>query len=178
MNQQTALRQLTRLDKLGIFVYTFNDLAKLFPSESDKTLLKSINRLISANILDRAVKGVYVFSYSRHKHKYLFETIAAVIRRGYFSYISLESALSEYGVISQIPLGAITFMTTGPSGKFNTCYGLTIEFCRTKRNEITLLDETYVYKDSPMRIATKRRALGDLKRVGRNLNMLDTEELE
>ncbi len=39
----------------------------------------------------------------------------------------LESALSEYGVISQIPIDRLTIMTTGRKGHYKTPYG-TIEF--------------------------------------------------
>lgn len=178
MKRDDALEKLFALDKQGIFVFTLNDLAKMFPDESGKTLLKSIDRLVAAKILERATKGIYVFAYSRNKNKYLTETIAGVLRRGHLTYISLESALAEYGAISQIPIGVTTFMTTGAPGRFETCYGSIIEFCKTKRNEMTLLRETQVYRDSPMRIATPARAFGDLKRVGRNVHMVIHEALE
>lgn len=178
MKRDFALKKLTALDKQGIFVFTLNDLAKMFPEESGKTLIKSVERLVVAKILERATKGIYVFTYSRNKNKYLIETIAGVLRRGHITYISLESALAEYGAISQIPMGITTFMTTGAAGRFETCYGPIIEFCKTKRCEMTLLRETQVYRDAPMRIATLSRALGDLKRVGRNVNMLTHEHLK
>lgn len=178
MKRSVAFEEFAALDKQGIFVFTLNDLAKIFPNESGKTLLKSVDRLVVAKILERATKGIYVFNYSRNKNKYLIETIAGVLRRGHLTYISLESALAEYGAISQIPMGVTTFMTTGAPGRFETCYGAIIEFSKTKRSEMTLLRETHVYRDSPMRIATLSRAFGDLKRVGRNVHMVAHEALE
>lgn len=178
MKRDIALAKLAALDKRGIFVFTLNDFAKMFPDESGKTLLKSTDRLVAAKILERATKGVYVFAYSRNKNRYLIEVIASVLRRGHLTYISLESALSEYGAISQIPMGVTTFMTTGSAGRFETCYGPIIEFSKTRRDELTLMRETLPYRDAPMRIATVRRALGDLKRVGRNIDMVDDEAIK
>lgn len=178
MKLEAALVKFVELDKKGIYVFTLDDLAKLFPAESGKTLLKSADRLVSAKILERATKGIYVYAFSRNKSQYLFETIAGVLRRGHINYISLESALSVYGAISQIPISTITFMTTGSPGRFETSYGTIIEFSQTKRNPIQLLKETSPYGDAPVRIATPERAFGDLKRVGRNVHMVDISELQ
>lgn len=178
MKKEDALKQLNDLDKKGIFVYTLNDLSKVFPNENGKTLLKSAERLVASGILERATKGLYVFTFSKHKGKYLIETIAATLRRGQLTYISLESALSEYGAISQIPMGIITLMTTGAAGRFETTYGIIIEFVKTRRNYLTLLKETVQYLDSPLRIALPKRAYGDLKRVGRNVSMVNEAALK
>jgi len=48
--------------------------------------------------------------------------------------------LSEYGVISQIPLDRLTVMTTGRKGIYKTIYG-TIEFTHTKRSVENILDQ-------------------------------------
>lgn len=41
-----------------------------------------------------------------------------LVARGEYNYISLESALSEYGIISQIPIDRLTIMTTGRKGEY------------------------------------------------------------
>lgn len=172
MRKIDALNVLDKMSSKGIFVYTLSDLSKAFPKESLKTLMKSVERLVRSGILDRVVKGIYVYSFAKSK-KNLTETIAATLRRGSLNYISLESALSEYGVISQVPIGVMTIMTTGAAGRFETNYGTVIEFTKTRRKYLTLLKETEQYRDAPIRIASPSRALGDLKRVGRNINMVD-----
>lgn len=53
-----------------------------------------------------------------------------------------------------------------------------IEFSKTRRNELTLMLETLPYRDAPIRIETVRRALGVLKRVGRNIDMVDDEAIK
>lgn len=89
----------------------------------------------------------------------------------------MESILSEYGVISQIPVSRLTVMTTGRSGVHKTPYG-TIEFTHTKRPIPELLERTMEAKGRPLRIATKRAAVRDLVRVGRNVNLIDQEALD
>ena len=80
MKRDIALAKLAALDKRGIFVFTLNDFAKMFPDESGKTLLKSTDRLVAAKILERTTKRVYFFSFSRNINRYLIEVIANVLR--------------------------------------------------------------------------------------------------
>ncbi len=87
-----------------------------------------------------------------------------------FSYLSLESALSEAGWISQIP-SRLTLMTTGRSQIFNTPYG-TIEFVHTMQAENKLRNEIRFDPQRELAVATPTRALRDLKRVGRNLDLV------
>ena len=70
-------------------------------------------------VLMRAVSGVYVNALSANGFTHTLENIAKAMRRGEYSYVSLESALSEYGVISQIPM-RLTIMTTGRKGEVTT----------------------------------------------------------
>ncbi len=62
------------------------------------------------------MQRVYPFTLSRHKGGNTIEYVAKSLRRGEYNYISLESALSKYGVISQIPIDRLTVMTTGRKG--------------------------------------------------------------
>ncbi len=71
----------------------------------------------------------------------LLERIAVTLRSGHYNYLSLESALLAYGIISQVPLAGITVMTTGRSGIFDTPFGR-IEFIHTKRHGGQILDHT------------------------------------
>ena len=48
---------------------------------------------------------------------YKLESVAVALRGGKYSYISLETALSEYGIINQMMLGHLTVMTTGRNQK-------------------------------------------------------------
>ncbi|WP_422139500.1 hypothetical protein [Endozoicomonas sp. ALC020] len=67
------------------------------------------------------------------------QSIAIALRRGDYNYISLESALSEYGAISQIPVDRLTIMTTGRKGEYKTPFGV-LEFTHTRRSVADILD--------------------------------------
>ncbi|WP_050660959.1 type IV toxin-antitoxin system AbiEi family antitoxin [Gallaecimonas pentaromativorans] len=174
MKQSSALERLLRFDRELKYVHSLSDLAVLF-DESGNTLQSTLKRLVRARILSRAANGVFVFMHSQHLGSYTIERIAAVLRRCDYCYVSLESALSEYGVISQIPLDRITIMTTGAPGEFDTPFGV-IEFTHTARDVATVLDST-VDVGRPLPMATKLAAVRDLKRVGRNTHLISETEL-
>ena len=174
MNQIDAIQRLTRIDReKGTCVFTKDDLRTIFREDSAPTLTAGLQRLVRSGVLTRAVNGVYVNALSDNKVD-ITENIAKAMRQDQYSYVSLESALSEYGVISQIPM-VLTVMTTGRRGRYDTPYG-TIEFTHTKR---TLCDENDGTVDvgRPLRLATKQAAYRDLKKTGRNLHLVDEEVL-
>lgn len=173
MKTNDALKQLSDLDaKHQRFLFSTADLSFIFPEDQPKTLEKSINRLIKSGVLERLTKGLYLFSYAKNKAPYFIESIALMLRRYEYSYVSLESALSEYGLISQVPLGHLTVMTSGRSGLYTTPYGK-IEFTHSDRTFSDLDKRCTVIDGRPLPMATEESALSDLKRVGRNLSMVE-----
>lgn len=175
MKKIDALKALQGLDRRGIYVLTKGDLAKLFPEEQEKAFEKSLQRLVTDGILERVTKGVYLNPMAVSKKSNIVEDIAVVLRRACFSYVSMESILSEYGVISQVPIRRITIMTTGAKGVYDTPYG-TIEFTHTKRRPAEIISRTLPVKNRPLRIASKEAAVQDLVRAGRNIEMMITAE--
>ncbi|MEN9868423.1 MAG: hypothetical protein RL748_4013 [Pseudomonadota bacterium] len=171
MKQMDALKVFRQLDRQGIYVLARADLEKLFPQEHEKAFEKSLQRLVSAGLLERVCKGVYLNPLARSKGAYVIEEIASVLRRGSLSYLSMESMLSEYDLISQIPLRRITVMTTGAKGVVDTPYG-SIEFTHTKRRATDIIRRSVALENRPLRIATEAAAVQDLRRVGRNTHML------
>jgi predicted transcriptional regulator of viral defense system len=175
MNKIEAIRKLQELDRRGVYVLTKGDIGKAFPEEQEKALEKSLQRLVGDGILERVAKGVYLNPVARSKGSNVVEDIAIVLRRGHFNYVSRESMLSEYGVISQVPVGRITLMTTGSKGTYKTPYG-TIEFAQTKRRPLEIIERTIATQNRPMRVATRAAAVADLRRAGRNVGMMDESE--
>lgn len=169
-----AIKTLTEWDQRQRSVFKMTDLRMLFPEPSEKTFSEGLRRLVRLGVLMRMANGVYWFCDSRLPRASLIETVAVAIRRGTYCYISLESALSEYGVISQVPLRGITVMTTGRKGVFETPIG-TIEFTHTQKSTAKILDSTLV-TDRPLRFAKVETALKDLRRVGRNMHMVSMED--
>lgn len=177
MTRDQAMQRLSAWDRRGRCVFAIQDLARLFPQDSPVALAKGLDRMVHAGILRRACRGVYVNPNAASLDRHLLERIALVIRRGEYSYVSLESMLSELGVISQIPLDRLTVMTTGRKGTYKTPFGV-IEFTHTQRPVADILRHTYHVGNRPLRITTADIAWRDLKRVGRNVHLVDPDLLE
>lgn len=177
MKRLELISKLAEMDRKGIYVLPKKDLAKLFPLESDKSMEQSLKRMVDDKLLQRVARGLYVNPNASSRNRWMLEEIAKALRPGSMSYVSLESVLSEYGVISQIPINRMTLMTTGASGLIDTPFG-TIEFTHTKRNVAQIVKNTLVAKGRPLRIATQSAAIRDLLRVGRNTNMVEEEAMQ
>ena len=175
MDQATALKRLSQWDRQGRIVFTRADLAKLFHEDSARALKDGLRRLVAEGLLARPARGVYVYALAQSRDSDMIEQIARALRRGEYNYVSLESALSEYGAISQVPLDRLTVMTTGRKGIYKTPYG-TIEFVHTKRSVGELL-ERMTDVGRPLHLATIQAAWSDLKRVGRNTHLVNESVL-
>ena len=171
MKLTSALKVLHQFDSKGRYVYLRRDLRKLFDDKTERGFTDSLQRLVRAGLLERAARSVYVFSYSRHKHSSsTFERVAIDLRRGSYNYVTAESALHEYALISQIPQ-RLKIMTTGRSGLIKTNFGV-IEFTHTNRTPLSIYEST-MNVGRPLRLATEEAALRDLKRIGRNSHLIE-----
>ncbi|PAU79804.1 hypothetical protein CK501_11420 [Halovibrio salipaludis] len=175
MKQSDAIRRLNEYDRKGRYVFTAGDMGRVFHEDTPRGRQATLARLVASGILERPAKGVYLYGMSKNKGPDTVELIARALRRGEYSYISLESALSEYGIISQIPINRISLMTTGRKGEYSTPYGV-IEFTHTKRRPAQILSGVQD-RNRPLKIATVQTALRDLKRVGRNTHLVDEDAL-
>lgn len=81
---------------------TLNDFGKLFNIDNRQTLYKKIARLEKAQIVQKLIKG---------KYQFLFNPVNDYVIANFLyqpSYISLESALSFYGIITGFPYQIIS----------------------------------------------------------------------
>jgi len=174
MNTLKASEVLRRWDRVGRYVFTRKALAKFFPQDSAKTFTEALQRLVKAGLLVRACRGIYVNPHAHSLDSRVVERIAQALRPGEYTYVSLESMLSEYGEISQIPIDRLTLMTTGRKGVHKTPFGV-IEFTHTNRTVLDILNHIHRADGRPLRLASKAAAWRDLKRVGRNTSMVNVE---
>ncbi len=177
MKKSHATEVLRHWDSKGRYVFTRRELARLFPSDGPRTFGEGLNRLVKSGLLVRACRGVFANPHAQSFDSYAAERIARALRPGEYNYVSLESMLSEYGAISQIPVDRLTVMTTGRKGTYRTPYGV-IEFTHTARPARDIIGQIKQVNGRPLRIASKAAAWRDLKRVGRNVQMVDREIVE
>ncbi|WP_221071975.1 type IV toxin-antitoxin system AbiEi family antitoxin [Vibrio alfacsensis] len=171
MKQSEAIQHLNAWDLKTHYIFQHRDLKKIFHEDTERNLNETLKRLVKNQILERVARGIYLYALSKDRFSAnTLEIIAKTLRRGEYSYVSLESALSEYGVISQIPVNRLTVMTTGRKGEYKTRYGV-IEFTHTKKSVPDIIDSIRSV-GRPLRIATQETAIRDLKRVGRNVHLI------
>jgi len=151
--------------------YSIHELNTLFPTDERQQLKNALTRQVKAENLIRVGSALYVYPYATSIPAYRLEHLIGPLRPRELSYISLESALSLYGLISQIPLSTLTVMTTGRSYKQDTPWGC-IEWIHTERDEAAILKDTHWDPSRGCLIASASLAQRDLHRVGRNTDLV------
>jgi predicted transcriptional regulator of viral defense system len=164
------LAALERWDRAGIWAYSDKTLELMFPDQSEAALRKSLTAHCRSGLLVRVARGLYVNPRARSLPDDLLATLIPFLRPWDDNYLSLESVLSEAGWISQIP-SRLTVMTTGRNQTFDTPWGI-IEFVHTARVGERLSEGVVFDERRRLYVATPERAWRDLKRVGRNQNLV------
>ena len=164
MDSRTAIERLRDWDNQGRYVFSVHLLRQIFRDDSDKAFNKGLARLVAGGLLERACRGVYINPHARSFDGYPIEHVAIALRPRDYNYVSLESALSEYGALSQIPTGTLTVMTTGVKGRIKTSVGI-IEFTHSERPRAEVIKSIVRIPKRPLRVATERTAWRDLLRV-------------
>nr|WP_298164451.1 type IV toxin-antitoxin system AbiEi family antitoxin domain-containing protein [uncultured Pseudomonas sp.] len=167
------IRTLARLANEERYLFTPDDLRALVPDISDGAYKTLLSRAASEGHLVRVCRGLYLFEPANPSNGLLLFHAAARLRATQFNYISLETALSDAGVISQIPINWITLMSSGRSSIITCGRWGTIEFVHTKQKPQELVDQ--LRYDSRCRLwrASPRQALRDMKAARRNMDLID-----
>lgn len=176
MKIMEAVNILDEWDSRGRYFFNTGDLAALL-GERGRTLEGTLRRLRAAKVLESPVRGVYLYRPQRRAATINLEAIARVLRRSDVVYESLESALSQWGAISQIPMSYLSVMTTGREGTYRTPYG-TLELTHTARAEEAFRDELINRPGHLIPIASPRLAYENLRDTRRNIELVDMDELE
>jgi len=94
-------------------VFAPSDLAAAVPQCGQLAVL--LSRATKAGLLKRVCRGIYFYPVPGYTAGNLLFHAAARQRAGEFNYISLDTVLSDAGVISQVPMNWISLMTSGRS---------------------------------------------------------------
>jgi len=162
MSKQKAIQILQRKN---ISLFDINDAQKIFPFQNKNSLYKLLQRLEKADILKRVANGKYMISFKEVND---FELANFLINT---SYISLESALSFYGILSQFPY-TITSITIQKTKKI---------ICNKKEFEFTHLRKEYflgfIKKDNFLIALPEKALLDEFYFISKGLRNLSLEEL-
>jgi hypothetical protein len=157
------------MDRRGVWAFTPATFSALLGNPKPNYLKLMMKRLADQGVLIRAARGVYVNPHARSMPNDVRGGLIRFLRPREVTYVSLESKLSEVGAISQAST-TLTCMTTGSPGRFDTPWGA-IEFTHTDRH-IALGTDVQTRDDGVLE-ATVERSARDLRRVGRNTDLID-----
>ena len=152
------------------------DLLTLLGREDSSASRMLLARAVSAGVILNPTRRIYVFSPNNRINPNTLYRIAQKLRSGHFNYLSLESVLSQDGLISQMPMDRITVMTSGRSQIFILAGIGAVEFTHTKKSMATLAPYLSWDQDIEMFRVSPAYAVKELKRVGRNLDLVAAED--
>ncbi len=173
------IKQLSRVLALlagrGQALFSLADLRAAFPEHASGAFRAVVMRAEHDGLLTRVCRGLYLYPSGDGGDGLILYHAAARLRASGFNYISLESALSDAGVISQIPMHRVTLMSSGRTatlacGKFGS-----IEFVHTKKRPNELVDQLVYDPRCHLWRASVALAVRDMAAARRNLDLVDWE---
>lgn len=157
------------------YLFSMQDLSAALPALSTsawKTLLCRANK---SGLLRRVCRGLYLYPKVDYPAGLVLYHAASRLRAGEFNYLSLETVLSDAGVISQVPMNWITLMSSGRTYTYNCGNFGHIECIHTKKSPLQL--EKEIHYDARCRFwrATASLALRDMVQTRRNMDLVNQE---
>ncbi len=157
------------------YLFSSSDLRVALPDMSDNAFHVLFNRAAKKKVLTRVCRGIYVRGQAMKNDGLLLFHVAARLRADEFNYISLETALSDAGVISQIPLQWVTIMSSGRSNIIPCSRWGSIEFVHTRITPERVADKLIYDARCGMWRAGVDLALQDMRRAKRPLDLINWE---
>ena len=180
INQSASLQPLERLyqglDKLATperYLFTPADMRVLVGGISEAAYRALLSRAAKGGRLERVCRGLYLYHPAKPVLGHVLFHAAARLRAHEFNYISLETALSDSGVISQNPMNWITLLSSGLTHSVDCGRWGKIEFIHTRQTAADLA--AHLNYDAECRLwrASVAQAVRDMRRHQRNLDLID-----
>lgn len=160
------------------YLFAQQDFRGLFPELSESAFRALLSRAAASGLLERVCRGIYLYKRGLPSNGLLLFHIVALMRSTQFNYISLETALSDAGVISQIPINWISIMSSGRSNIISCGRFGTIECVHTEQKPGELAPNLVYDKSCGLWRATVAQALRDMKRTQRNCDLIDWDSAD
>ncbi len=167
------MHNLVSLASADHYLFAPDDLRALVPDISNGAFKTLLSRAVQAGYLARVCRGLYLYVQVMPSSGLLLFHAAARLRADGFNYLSLETVLSDAGVISQVPVNWISVMSSGRSTALACGRWGTIEFVHTRQRPEELAPQ--LSYDSRCRLwrASVPQALRDMRATHRNLALVD-----
>lgn len=154
-------------------VFAPSDLAAAVPGCGQLAVL--LSRATQAGLLRRVCRGIYIYPVPGYPAGNLLFHAAARLRAGEFNYTSLETVLSDAGVISQVPMNWISVMTSGRSHVVDCGDFGHIELIHTAQRPEAICGELTYDTERHLWRASVALALRDMKATRRSMELVDEE---
>jgi predicted transcriptional regulator of viral defense system len=157
------------------YLFALRDLEPVIPGLTPAALKALAARAEKSGLLRRVCRGLYLYPAVQYPAGLVLFHAAARLRAHEFNYISLETALSDAGVISQIPMNWVTLMSSGRSHIIDCGTFGHIEFIHTKKSADSVASQ--IQYDARCRLwrASVSLALRDMVSTRRNIELVNWE---
>ncbi|MFQ5661351.1 MAG: type IV toxin-antitoxin system AbiEi family antitoxin [Gammaproteobacteria bacterium] len=157
------------------YLFSPTDLQAVLPDQAKGAFRVLLSRAEKGGLLKRVCRGLYLYPKVNHSSGLILYHAAARLRADEFNYISLESALSDAGVISQIPTHWITLMSSGRSHIIQCGHFGRVEFIHTKKCPNDLINQLTYDARCHLWRASVALAIKDMKAARRSTDLIDLE---
>jgi len=159
------------------YLFTFYDLRSLCPAISVGAFKALLSRAVKQGLLEKVCYGLYAYNSVSNANGLLLFHAAAHLRSDKFNYISLETALSDAGIISQVLIATITIMSSGRSNKISCGDFGVIEFIHTTSRPIDVMSQLTYDQNCHLWRAKPNLALLDMKKTHRSCDLINQDML-
>ncbi len=166
---------LERLANSEHYLFTLHDLRALLPSSSTSAFKTLLSRGVKEGYFIRLCRSLYLYKRIVPASGLVLFHAAARLRANDFNYISLETVLSDSGIISQQPINWVTIISSGRSNKIICDPFGTIEFIHTHQQPCEIGKELHYDPGCKLWRASIKQALRDMRVTKRNTDLIDWE---
>jgi len=157
------------------YLFSLRDLSAIIPGHNSAAMKAVIGRAVKNGLLRRVCRGVFLYPKVNYPTGLVLYHAAARLRAGEFNYISLESVLSDAGVISQIPMNWISLMSSGRNSIIDCGSFGHIEFVHTKKSPDSVAAQVSYDPRCRLWRASVALALRDMALTKRSTDLVDWE---
>ena len=156
------------------FLFSKNDLKIFFRGKTDANVNMILSRAVKDGFLERACKGIFIFTKVKFDRSRVLPLVTKKMRAGSLNYISMESVLSEEGVISQQLMNWLVVMTGGRSGVIDCGRFGSVEFIHTEKSFENIAEHLHLDENTAMFKADSDLAYRDMVSAKRKtLDLVD-----
>lgn len=157
------------------YLFTNLDLAAILPDLNNSALNALLGRAHENGIIQRICRGLYLNPRTDYPAGLVLYHAAARLRANEFNYLSLESVLSDAGVISQIPMNWITLMSSGRNYIYDCGLFGHIEFIHTKKDMESIPSQLQYDPRTRLWRSSVKQAIKDMRLTRRSTDLVDWE---